>query len=157
MKFHLILFLFCLPSLVISQEGKWWSDSNDTTQVDDSHSTSIKREKGEVIINKDPKIEKLIAFKGETIPPAFGPQIDGYRVQLFFDQSKEAVNNARARFLTSHSNEDTYITYRAPNYNLTVGNFRTELEAEKLRASLAYDFPEGIVISTRIYLPKIED
>jgi hypothetical protein len=112
---------------------------------------------GEVTIVKDNKIDELIKFRSTPIPPAFEPQTEGYRVQLFFDQERKNVNDARAKFMTIKRDVDTYIDYKAPNYNLTAGNFRDQLSAEKLRAAISAEFPEAIVVKTKVYLPKSSD
>lgn len=145
---YLLLFLICLPNISFGQNNNWWT--NDSSKKN-SHVAS----KGQVIIHKDTRITKMIEFKGQTIPPAFGPQINGFRVQIYFDQEKSNVNEARTRFLTATKEIPAYVEYAAPNYNLSIGDFRTRLEAEKWRAQLSADFPEGMVTETRIYLPSI--
>ena len=136
--------VFHLSSLA---QSNWWSNENESSAT----------QQGSIHITKDNRIDRLVEFKGSTIPPAFGPMVNGFRVQLYFDQDKEKVNDARTRFLARNRNIDTYVEYYAPNYNLLIGNFRTRLEAEKWRAELSGAFPEGIVKETRIYLPKLED
>lgn len=145
----IFLFLLCLPHISHSQNSVWWA--KDTNKIE--HQVPSE---GKISIQKDPRISKMIEFKGQTIPPAFGPQVTGYRVQLYFDQDKTNVNEARTRFLTATREIPSYVEYSAPNYNLLIGDFRTRLEAEKWRALLSSDFPEGIVKETRIYLPSID-
>lgn len=112
---------------------------------------------GKVTLVKDSRIDDLNDFRSSAIPPAFEPQMEGYRVQLFFDQERNNINDARAKFMTLRRNTPTYIDFKAPNYNLAAGDFRDQLSAEKLRASIAGEFPEAIVITTKIYLPRIEE
>src|SRR5690606_22703774 len=71
---------------------------------------------GSVEVIKDPRIDGLIKKQSEVIPPATGPQIVGYRIQLFFDSEKSKVDQARIRFVTQFPKVETYITYNAPNY-----------------------------------------
>ena len=155
-----ILFLVFSISTIYSfaQEGEWWNN-NDTTVVGHQEDTVEAQniEPGKIEIKKDKRIDKLIEFKSTTIPPATAPQVDGYRVQLFFDQNKTKVNEARAKVLEIDSNYDTYIEYDAPNYNLLLGNFRTSLEAEKLRAELREHFPAAIIVDSRIYFPSLDE
>ena len=125
-----------------------------SAQVDWLEGNDEKIVEGSVNIIKDSRIEELIKFRSTAIPPAFEPQMEGYRVQLYFDQERKNVNDARAKFMTIRRNIDTYIDYKAPNYNLTAGNFRDQLSAEKLRASIAAEFPEAIIVKTKIYLPS---
>ena len=51
---------------------------------------------------------------------------------------------------------DTYVTYTAPNYFLKVGNFRTHLEAEKVKTSVDKEFPTNYIIKELINLPRID-
>lgn len=146
---YILLFLICLPNISFCQNNNWWTNESSKQQRQVSQD-------GKVSIHKDPRIAKMIEFKGQTIPPAFGPQVNGFRVQLYFDQDKNNVNEARTRFLTATREIPSYVEYAAPNYNLLIGDFRTRLEAEKWRAQFSADFPEGIVKETRIYLPSID-
>jgi hypothetical protein len=148
----------------IGQTGQWWKGGNDQDekQTDTSASVNIEKDsavykKGKVTVSKDPRIEKLIEFKGAKIPPATGPKKDGFRVQLFFDQDRKQVDQARSKILQIDGAADTYIEYNAPNYNLLLGNYRTRLEAEKVRSTLLEEFPEAITVKDRIYFPEIED
>jgi hypothetical protein len=110
----------------------------------------------EIEIIKDPRIDGLIKKQGEIIPPATVPQITGYRIQLFFDTEKKAVDDARAKFISMYPKVDTYVTYTAPNYFLKVGNFRTHLEAEKVKTSVDKEFPTNYIIKELINLPRID-
>jgi hypothetical protein len=143
LKFKCLFSVFIIAISSISFSQVSWLDQKDTTVNE-----------GTISIQKDNRIDALIKFKATPIPPAFEPQMEGYRVQLFFDQERKNVNDARAKFMTIQRNVETYINFKAPNYNLTAGNFRDKLSAEKLRASISTNFPEAIVVSTKIYLPK---
>ena len=110
----------------------------------------------QIEIIKDNRIDALIKKQGEIIPPASVPQITGYRIQLFFDTEKKAVDDARAKFISMYPKVDTYVTYTAPNYFLKVGNFRTHLEAEKVKTSVDKEFPTNYIIKELINLPRID-
>ncbi len=112
---------------------------------------------GTVEIEKAKEIDALIDFRATPIPPAFEPQMEGYRVQLYFDQERNNVNDARVKFMSIKRNTPTYIDFKAPNYNLTAGDFRDQLSAEKLRAAISGEFPEAIVVKTKVYLPSTEE
>lgn len=111
---------------------------------------------GSVEIIKDGRIDNLVRKQGEIIPPATAPQINGYRIQLFFDSNKQLVDQARVKFITRFPKVDTYIIYNAPNYLLKVGDFRTQLEADRVKQEVAYDFPTSFVIKEKINLPRID-
>ena len=107
-------------------------------------------------IIKDDKIDILVREQSNIIPPATVPQITGYRIQLFFDSDKKMVDNARLKFIESFPKVETYVIYNAPNYLLKVGNFRTHLEAEKVKISIDKDFPTNYIVKELINLPRID-
>ena len=113
-------------------------------------------QENQIEIIKDYRIDALVIKQGEIIPPASVPQIIGYRIQLFFDTEKKAVDDARAKFISMYPKVDTYVTYTAPNYFLKVGNFRTHLEAEKVKTSVDKEFPTNYIIKELINLPIID-
>ena len=110
----------------------------------------------QVEIVKDPRIDALVKQESAVIPPATTPQINGYRVQLFFDTDKTAVDDARTRFIAMFPKVDTYVQYVAPNYFLKVGDFRTQMEAERVKAEVASNFPTSFVVKEKVNLPRID-
>jgi hypothetical protein len=110
---------------------------------------------GSVTIHKDARLNQKIADYGLVIPPNPTPQIDGYRVQLAFEQSKEAIENAKSQFSKYYPDIDLYVIYKAPNFFLKAGDFRTFNEAEKIKSKVEADFPTSNVIREKINLPKI--
>ncbi|MFN6084269.1 MAG: hypothetical protein ACK476_05005 [Fluviicola sp.] len=111
---------------------------------------------GQVTIEKDARIDQLVKNQSQIIPPATSPQISGYRIQLSFDQSKSVIDEQRARFVSLFPKIDTYVEYNAPNYFLKVGDFRSQLEAENIKAQAQNQFPLSFVIKEKINLPRID-
>lgn len=113
-------------------------------------------QEGHVEIYKDQRIDGLVKKQGMVIPPATSPQMPGYRVQLVFDSDRKIIDDARTRFIASYPKVDTYVIYNAPNYVLKVGDFRSQLEAEKVKDSFVRDFPTCFIIKEMINLPRID-
>jgi hypothetical protein len=111
---------------------------------------------GKVEIVKDSRIDALVRSEGAIVPPATSPQITGYRVQLFFDTNKSAVDDARSRFVAMFPKVDTYVQFTAPHYFLKVGDFRTQMEAERVKAEAEASFPASFVVKEKINLPRID-
>lgn len=111
---------------------------------------------GKVEIIRDPRIDALVKQEGAIIPPATAPQMNGYRIQLFFDASKESVDAARSKFVTMYPKVDTYLSYTAPNYFLKVGDFRTQNEAEKVKSGIDALFPTSFIVKERVNLPRVD-
>jgi hypothetical protein len=113
-------------------------------------------QEGTIEIEADPRIETLIEEQGSIDNPSSTPQMNGFRIQLFFDSDRKAVEEARNKFVTKYPKIDTYIVYNAPHYFLRVGNFRTRLEGEKVKSTLETDFPTSYIIKETINLPRID-
>lgn len=119
------------------------------------HFSSV-AQSGEVEVIKDTRIDGLVRKQGMVVPPATSPQITGYRVQLFFDSDRKLVDEARSKFIAAYPKIDTYVIFTAPNYILKVGDFRSELEAERVKDNLFKDFPTSFIVKELVNLPRID-
>lgn len=113
-------------------------------------------QEGNVKVYKDNRIDALVEKQGRIIPPAIKPQIDGFRIQLFFDSDKAAVQDAKNRFVSKFPTVDTYIIFNAPYFILKVGDFRTRLEAEKIKVEVEAEFPTSFIVQEKINLPRLD-
>lgn len=116
----------------------------------------LRAQSGQIEIIKDNRINALIARQSVVIPPEVRPQIDGYRIQLFFDSERNAVNEAKGRFVSRFNKIDSYVIYNAPNFFLKVGDFRTRLEAEHIKSIIETEFPTSFIVREKINLPRLE-
>ena len=107
-------------------------------------------ESDRVQINVDNRIDQFIEIEKRI------DQMQGFRLQICFDSNKEVVDAARDKFLREYPLTDTYITYENPHFNLKVGDFRTKLEAEKIKRELFGKFVICIVHEELINLPRID-
>ncbi len=114
------------------------------------------QESGSIEIHADPRIDALVKKQGSVSPGATSPQISGFRVQLTFDPDKKTIDDARSRFSASYPDIDAYVMFNAPNFFLKVGDFRTQLEAEKLKEAITSEFPTSFIIKEQINLPRID-
>ena len=48
-----------------------------------------------------------------------------------------------------------YRSYASPNFKVTVGNFRTRLDAEALLRQIKGDFPDAFIVRERFKYPSI--
>lgn len=111
---------------------------------------------GQITVNKDARIDQLIKDQSQVVSPATTPQISGYRVQLTFDSNKAAIDDARTKFAAMFPKVDTYVEFKAPHYFLKVGDFRTNLEAERVKAAAQAQFPTAFIVREWINLPRID-
>lgn len=117
---------------------------------------NIVAQTGSITVEKDRRIDGLVEKQGLAIPPETRQQVDGYRIQLFFDQEKDALNEARSQFISKYHSIETYVEYRAPYYYLKAGDFRTHLEAVRIKSSIEELFPTSFILKELIYLPNME-
>ncbi|MDP4664354.1 MAG: hypothetical protein NWS74_11845 [Salibacteraceae bacterium] len=97
----------------------------------------------------DPRIEQRVIAKNSK-------QMPGYRVQLCFDSDKIIIDLTRGQFVTEFPKIDTYVRFEAPYFNLMVGDFRTQKEAEELVELIRGRYPLSIVHNEQINLPRID-
>ncbi len=125
-----------------------------------SVSLSFSQNKGKVEIIQDPSVKDLLErhikyneAKG-TIP--------GYRIQIYFDSgvnSKGRAYSIKSSFLMKYPDIGAYIDYKAPNYKIRVGNFRTKLDAFHFLQKINDEY-SGIyivkedIIPEKIYIPE---
>lgn len=155
-----LLFLFSLLQ-GFSQEESWLSfpaRTNDSTAIDTAAKVSLDfdAQDGEVTIHKDARIEDLKKFVRAGEESMDGVLIDGYRVMIYFDQDKTKSEQQKAHFMSVYDEHKAYVDYVAPNYRVRVGNFRTKLEAEKLKQEILAMFPTAIVVADKIQLPVLD-
>lgn len=119
-------------------------------------STIVFGQSGEVKIIRDSRIDGLVGAQSVIVPPAINPQIMGYRIQLFFDTDRDALSDARSIFFAKYPRIDIYTTYMAPNFFLRAGDFRTRLEAEKIKSEINELFPTSFIVNEDVNLPRLE-
>ncbi len=157
MKALFIITIFIFGSNLAKAQENWMSfpatssDSARANQVQLNYNVK----KGKMTLHQDARIDKLGEFvrSGET--SVEGVKIKGYRIVIFFDQDKSVVAQQKANFLSRYNDHKAYIDYVAPNYLVRVGNFRTRLEAEALKAEILVYFPTAVVVADKIQLPEL--
>src|SRR5665213_916264 len=115
--------------------------------------------RGKVEVIKDPLIDTLIARRdrlNKAILNSSPETMYGYRVQIFFGSSRQAAYAAQEKFNEEYPDMRTYITYTEPNFKVQAGDFRTRLEAEKLRSELTQMFTSMFIISGKINPPQAD-
>lgn len=116
----------------------------------------ISNTQAQITVIKDARIDELVRNQSAIVPPSNVPQMNGYRVQILFDSNKAIVDDARTKFIAQFPKVDTYVEFNAPHYFLKVGDFRTQLEAERVKAGIQQQFPTCFIAKERINLPRID-
>ena len=106
--------------------------------------------RGNVDVIADLRVKNLVALEKKI------DEISGYRLQICFDSDKTVIDEARNRFLKLYPLTSTYVEFEAPHFNLKVGDFRTRLEAEKIKRKIFGEFVICIIHQDFIQLPRID-
>jgi hypothetical protein len=126
--------------------------------------------RGRVTIEKDPLIDSLIAKRIQlSVAPSSAPSAGtvvtrpgvivaqmGYRVQVFYGSDRREVFSQQAKFNGLYPSQNTYITYKQPNYYLRVGDFRTRLDAQRFLNELRPTFPTLFIFREKINAPSLD-
>ena len=121
--------------------------------------TAVAQTRGKVTVDKDPRIDSLIAkrvalSKSTGAATDAGSEGNGYRVQFFISPTRAEAYNAQAKFNQLYPDYKTYVIYSDPNFKVRAGDFRTKHEATRLMEQLRGQFTSLFIIAEKINLPK---
>ena len=80
--------------------------------------------------------------------------VDGYTVQVYSGNNREAANIARGKVYTILKNSKPNLSYESPNFKVQVGQFYSTLEANETYAQLKKDFPNAILVITKFKIER---
>jgi len=108
---------------------------------------------GKVEVVQDAKLEKLAEqYQKMSLN---NPEVDGYRVQIFFDSGSNSKNKAasvKSEFEAAFPGFRSYLSYKEPYYRVRVGNFRTLSEAVGFQKKISLDYPNSFPVKDKILL-----
>jgi hypothetical protein len=117
---------------------------------------------GQVTVIQDSRIDSVLYHYNEMrlkiLENADNKAIEGYRIQIFFDSgpnSSDRAKQEKEEFMSEFPEIPAYVSWKAPNYRVRVGDFRTRLEAEKALQIIAADYPNAWVIKDEINFPVL--
>ena len=106
---------------------------------------TINAQQGEVNVSQDSDIDKLLEYKKDIKTTKV------YRIQVFDSPDPDKAQREKANFLNLYEEWPVDIVWSTPNYKVWVGNFATQLEADralqKIKKNYMYAFP---------FQPKLE-
>ncbi|MCT4624060.1 MAG: SPOR domain-containing protein [Schleiferiaceae bacterium] len=134
----IIRYIATLTLLIFSVSG--WAQ-NDTAQnaVNQPH------------FSEDFRITDLVERYSNNLK---GKPIDGFRVQLF-SGDRDLANQNRKKAISNYPQIPCVLIYETPDFKVQMGNFRTELEAEKHLQIIRQGFPGAFVVRSKINLPEL--
>lgn len=115
---------------------------------------------GKVTVIRDEQIDSVLAnYEALRLKIMENPDtklIPGYRIQIFFDSglnSSDRARQAKDDFLFLFPDIPAYVSWKAPNYRVRVGDYKTRLDAEKDLQLIIINYPNAWVIKDEINFP----
>ena len=115
---------------------------------------------GRVVVIQDQLVDTVLqqyeALRLKIMENPDNKAIAGYRIQIFFDSginSSDRAKQARDEFLFLFPDIPAYVSWKAPNYRVRVGDFRNRLEAENMLQSILIGYPNAWAIKDEINFP----
>ena len=109
----------------------------------------------QVVVRQSPAVRAAL---NRQVTANAGKSINGFRIRLFFASNRTARDESSSvirRFNEMYPHVQAYRTYASPNFKVTVGNFRTRLEAEAFLRRIKGDFPDAFIVRERFKYPSI--
>lgn len=85
--------------------------------------------------------------------------LTGYRVRIFFDNSKNArgmSENIMRTFRMNYLGVPAYRNYQNPFFRVVAGDFRTKSEAMEFLQKIKSSYPSAIVVKENIKFPAVD-
>ncbi len=85
-----------------------------------------------------------------------GKTIQGYRIRVYYANTPQARTHSESKAAyvrTQFPENGVYRTFEAPNYKVTVGDFRSKEEALKIYMTLKGIYPTAYIIKENINYP----
>lgn len=108
-----------------------------------------------VTINESSKVRNAVNIQVENNARK---QFTGFRIRIYFDNAQNAREQSLAimrKFREAHPELPAFRTYDAPNFKVTVGNFRNRSDAEAALTQLQLEYPSAFIVREKFKYPSI--
>lgn len=78
----------------------------------------------------------------------------GYRIQIHFGTQRVKANEIRTDFLQIYPNVGAYLIYHQPHFKVSVGDFKTRLEALKFLKEIQPLYSTAFLVREEVKLPE---
>lgn len=102
-----------------------------------------------VQINKDTRIDTLLKLKKEIKKNTFN-----LKIQIFSGERDKALELIENHDESDYINTGIELVYETPNYKVWIGDFYSQLEADKKLLMIKKKYPEAFIFRPK---PKIEN
>ena len=105
---------------------------------------------GEIKINKSEKLEKIIQIKKEL-----NKKIQNLKIQIYNGDRNQA-ETIKAEYIETFNDTSAKMIYETPNYKVWVGNFFTQIEADKYLLKIRKKYKSAFIFRPEYYELEIE-
>ncbi|MCQ2136368.1 MAG: SPOR domain-containing protein [Bacteroidales bacterium] len=86
-----------------------------------------------------------------------GKAIKGYRIRIFYDngQNARAESTKAYNIATNQFHVSAYRGYTNPYFKVTIGDFRTKSDAQRMLEDIKGTFPTAFIVKEKIKLPSV--
>lgn len=120
---------------------------------------SIYQALGDVSVEESYKVRQAVSRQVEANKGPEG-EVDGYRIRIYFDnkqKSREEAQEVMARFKALHPGYNVYLSFNNPNFKVTVGDFRTKVDAQIALKEIIKAFPSAFIVKEKMRFPLVSD
>ena len=114
---------------------------------------------GDVCVEENYKGRQAVSRQVEANKGPEG-EVDGYRIRIYFDnkqKSREESQEVMARFKALHPGYNVYLKFNNPNFKVTVGDFRTKVDAQIALKEIIKAFPSAFIVKEKMRFPLVSD
>ena len=94
---------------------------------------------GQVTIDADKDIDKLLEFKKDT------KTVDLYKIRIY-SGDRSGAENTKSQANGLYTNWPSLMEYETPNYKIYVGNFLSRLEADRALLTVKKNYPSALIL-----------
>ena len=114
---------------------------------------------GDVCVEENYKVRQAVSRQVEANKGPEG-EVDGYRIRIYFDnkqKSREESQEVMARLKALHPGYNVYLKFNNPNFKVTVGDFRTKVDAQIALKEIIKAFPSAFIVKEKMRFPLVSD
>jgi hypothetical protein len=110
--------------------------------------------KAQVTVEIDEAIEEQLRMKNAQIDTT---KIQGFRIQIAFSSNMSSAEGSKSKFANKFPeiSDRAYMLYQQPYWKVRIGDFKREIDAQKLLNEIRVYFPDAFVVRDYIKKPML--
>ncbi|MDX1906203.1 MAG: SPOR domain-containing protein [Bacteroidia bacterium] len=106
-----------------------------------------------VYVDADPRLEQLVTRHTQLNQKI--EKIQGFRVQVYVGNDRDAANAARQSLLSLYTDSPSYVDFVTPNYTVKTGDFPERERAAEFCRLVRQTFPGAVVVPDQVVVRRI--